>query len=378
MTTYSQAIGSWTEHLRAGGSTPWSAWVSALEQHGPAEPDKPSATHLEVARRINRITGRPQPALVDLVLGVAPTGRGLVDPPLAWGEPSPFGSPPVHPEALSTEELLRVALPVLVRLLPLVPDEQDARAARFSRPWRRSVRVHGSPYAAAELTEQLREQGVPTSRRTTYVVLARPLDVMMAEHWHMSSLRGSPARWWRVWRRALAAGSLPRSARPDRLASRFVDSGRPVHVVIAREDHRLAELVSGVVGRPLSLSRTPDPAETDLVRRLNRLLTLRTGPDRARTLVQLLTRRVVPDARRSLTAPPAPLAVPPWAHTWAVDRAREMAERIRRGGYAVHGDPDDLVPTDRPGASSTVDRDRTLELALAAGVRAWQLQGGTP
>ena len=43
--------------------------------------------------------------------------------------------------------------------------------------------------------------------------------------------------------------------------------------------------------------------------------------------------------------------------------------------FEAHGD--DLVPTDQPGASSTVDRDRTLELALAAGVRAWQLQGGT-
>lgn len=380
MTTYSQAISSWAEHLRAGGTTPWSAWTSDTEQPGAAEPGNPSATHLEVARRINRIAGRPQVALVDLVLAVAPTGRGLVDPPLAWGEPSRFGSPPVHPDALSSEELLRVALPVLVRLLPLVvPAEKYAtRASRFSSPWRRSVRVHGSPYAAAALIEQLREQGAPTSSRCTHVVLARPLDVMMAEHWHMSSLRGSPARWWRVWRQAVATGSLPRGARPDRLASRLLDSGRPVHVVVADDHDRLAELVSGVVGRPVSLPPTPDPAETDLVRRLNRLLTLRTGPDRARTLAQVLAQQVVPGARVSLTAPSAPLAVPPWARALAAERSREMADGIRGGGYAVHGDPDDLVPTDRPGASSTVDRDRTLELALAAGVRAWQLQGGTP
>jgi hypothetical protein len=214
-------------------------------------------------------------------------------------------------------------------------------------------------------------------RRATDVVVARPLEVMMAEHWHARSLRGGAAKWWRVWRRALAVDDLPRSAQPDLLAARRAATGRPVHVVVAATDDRLTDHVAEAVGHRVVLPPAPDPAETDLLRLLNPVLAITAGPDRRRALVAALEARVLPDARSSLTTPPAPLAVPPWAHAWAVDRAREMADRIRRDGYAVHGDPDDLVPTARPGASSTVDRDRTLELALAAGVRAWQLQGGT-
>jgi hypothetical protein len=240
------------------------------------------------------------------------------------------------------------------------------------------VRVTGSRLTAAAVRAGLREHGVPgAGLRVTQLVVARPLEAMMAEHWHARSRRGGAAKWWRVWRRALAVDDLPRGVQPDVLAARRARTGHPVHVVVAATDDRLTDLVAEAVGHRVTLPPAPDPAETDLLRLLNPVLALTAGTDRTRALVDALERRVLPEARASLTTPPAPLAVPPWARAWAVDRARQMADRVRSGGYAVHGDPDDLVPTDRPGAGSTVDRDRTLELALAAGVRAWQLQGGT-
>lgn len=380
MTSYREAVDSWTEHLRSGGTTTWATWVSwGDEPDGTATPGGASAAHLEVARRLNALTGTAHPTLVDLVLHAPPTGRGQVDPPLPWPGGARFGTPAVEPDQLPTTELLRIAVPVLAGLLPTVPPGEPApiRPPR-AWPWRHSVRVAGSRLTVDAVRAGLREQGVPTSRRrATHLVVARPLEVMMAEHWHARSLRGGAAKWWRVWRRALAVDDLPPSVQPDLLASRRTARGRSVHVVVAATDDRLTDLVAGAVGHRVPLPSAPDPNQTDLLRLLNPVLAITAGRERTRALVDVLNRRVLPDARASLTTPPAPLAVPPWAHDWAVDRAREMAERIRSGGYAVHGDPDDLVPTDRPGASSTVDRDRTLELALAAGVRAWQLQGGT-
>jgi hypothetical protein len=61
---------------------------------------------------------------------------------------------------------------------------------------------------------------------------------------------------------------------------------------------------------------------------------------------------------------------------WAQEQAASTAEGIRRAGYAVHGELDALTPTDHrlPG---TVDRGRTLELAVTACLRSWHLRGSS-
>ncbi len=61
---------------------------------------------------------------------------------------------------------------------------------------------------------------------------------------------------------------------------------------------------------------------------------------------------------------------------WAQEQAATTAERIRRAGYAVHGELDALTPTDHrlPG---TVDREHTLELAVTACLRNWHLRGSS-
>jgi len=69
-----------------------------------------------------------------------------------------------------------------------------------------------------------------------------------------------------------------------------------------------------------------------------------------------------------------PPATPPDSLPWADEVAVSCAEAIRHADYAVHGDPDALAPNAQrlPGA---VDRERTLELAVGACLRAWHRRG---
>ena len=55
--------------------------------------------------------------------------------------------------------------------------------------------------------------------------------------------------------------------------------------------------------------------------------------------------------------------VPPEHHDWAHDRAVRLRDALLRAGYAVHGDPDRLLPSDRPGVPEPSDAG-ALELAL--------------
>ena len=57
--TYEQAVLAWTTHLRAGGTTDWSAWRDTRTDQ-PEGADRPrvlpDAIHLELIRRINLAT----------------------------------------------------------------------------------------------------------------------------------------------------------------------------------------------------------------------------------------------------------------------------------------------------------------------------------
>ncbi|MGH3444558.1 MAG: hypothetical protein ACRDPB_04210, partial [Nocardioidaceae bacterium] len=79
-------------------------------------------------------------------------------------------------------------------------------------------------------------------------------------------------------------------------------------------------------------------AQVDLVRRVNAVLAVRTGPERAAQLRTLLV-----DLVARLPRSAAPLTVPPRFQPWARARALRMAEQLRAGGYVVHGDLEDGV-----------------------------------
>jgi hypothetical protein len=58
-----------------------------------------------------------------------------------------------------------------------------------------------------------------------------------------------------------------------------------------------------------------------------------------------------------------PLAVPPEHADWLRGAAERVRDGVLRDGYAVHGDPDRLLPVERAGVSQPSDAG-ALDLAL--------------
>ncbi len=377
--TYEQAVLAWTTHLRAGGTTDWSAWRDTRTDQ-PEGADRPrvlpDAIHLELIRRINlsaRDT-RDLQGLADLVLATAAPGRGLIDVPLPWPDaPRPFGTPAMDPTHLPEEELIRLAVGVLARLLPDVPHPTpEDLPGRWPLPWRRRIRLHGSPGTVSGVRPHLLAQGlVETDWRATHIVVARPVPVMMGEWWATSVRGGGILKWSTAWRRAEAAGRLPPAIDVTGILHRLPTEN--VHVVVASGAQEAAALAAEVAGAPpTEMQVSGDPAVSDLLRRLNRLTALARGPGRVRELARTLAATLgeVASPAYSVTS----LAPPPPSMAWARAQAASTAEAIRDAGYAVHGELDALNPTDHrlPG---TVDRGRTLELAVRACLRSWHLRG---
>jgi len=386
--SYEQAVSAWAAHLRAGGTTDWSAWrdtptdlaADTLAGTGGRRP-LPDAVHLELVRRINLAMpeGIDVHGLADRVLVTAAPGRGLLDVPLPWpATPRRFGTPPMDPAQLPEEELIRLAVGVLAHLLPDVPHSMpEAPPAPWPWPWRRRFRLHGSPGTVAGVRENLLAQGlIETDWRPTHIVLARPVPVMMAEWWAASVRNGGILKWSTTWRRAEAAGRLPRSIEVADIAERLATrSTRPVHVVAAANAEEAASLTAEILdAHPSEVQESGDAAVSDLLRRLNRLTALGHGPARMRELARTLAATL--DEPTTAAHSATSLAPPPASMGWAQEHAASTVERIRQAGYAVHGDLDALTPTDHrlPG---TVDRGRTLELAVTACLRSWHLRGSS-
>ena len=382
--SYERAVASWEDHLRAGGTTTWSAWREHVGDTGAAtQPSRPTpdATHLELVRRLNTRADGADPGLHELVLHTPSPGRGLVDVPLPWPEqPRRFGTPAVEPDLLPTGELVRLAVGVLASLLPGVAPTRAAREAdRWPFPWRTRFRVHGSPGTAAGVRRLLLDQGaVESDWRPTHLVVGRPLEVMLAEHWARSTQDAGILKWGTLWRRTMASGLPAYLSLPDVAEDLATRPGESVHVVVATDAQHVAARAARLLGRREEpLATRADPAEADLLRRLNRLLALTEGPGWVRELAGRLVASVLPPPTPGHEPPP--LGVPAAARTWAQETATAMAERLRRAEYPVDGNPGDLVPAPHlphgPGGG-TVDSGRTLELALDACVGAWHRQEG--
>lgn len=381
--SYAAAVTAWAAHLRAGGTTPWSAWVPPAEdalRDVPVIRPVPDAIHLELVRRINLAAGAHggSAGLADRVLRTAAPGRGLLDVPVPWpADPQRFGTPARDPSELPAEELVRLAVGVLAHLLPgLAPPPPEEHPTRWPRPWRRRFRLHGSPTTVGAVRRGLQAQGhVETDLRPTHLVIALPVEVMMAEYWSDSVRHGGILKWSTTWRRAQAAGRLPAPIDVARIANSLHGRrGEPVHVIVTREPDLAAALVADVLrSRPVEVRGRGSASESDLLRRLNRLTALTRGPAQvgrlSRTLVGLIEQSTAGPSDSTPMTPPASLA-------WAREVAATTAGELRVAGYAVHGEPDALAPTEpqRPG---TVDREHTLELAVTACLRTWHL-GGAP
>ncbi len=286
-------------------------------------------------RRLNLAAeGRPSSDLADRVLATASPGRGLVDVPLPWpAEPWRFGCPAIDPDRLPEDELIRLATGVLVHLLPGLPRPTAApEPARWPVPWRRRFRLHGAPGTAAAVRRGLLEQGlVESDWRPTHVVIARPVEAMMAEHWAERARGGGILKWSALWRRAEAAGRLPDEIDVAAIAARLDGRRRePVHVVVARDAQEAAETTARLLGaRTFVVGGSGDLAATDLMRRVNRLIGVVEGPARVHDLSSRLAASL--DDAPSLPGPaPAPV-VPSASSGWARARATAAAHDLARG-----------------------------------------------
>ncbi|WP_227464539.1 hypothetical protein, partial [Nocardioides lijunqiniae] len=112
----------------------------------------------------------------------------------------------------------------------------------------------------------------------------------------------------------------------------------------------------------------PSADATDLARRVGAVLGILVLPQRRAELLRrtLLPRLLdVPPAAGAPGAPGAPLAVPAEHADWVLDRAARMRDDLTGAGYAVHGDPDLLLPRREDLAATTAGPSESGVLELA-------------
>jgi hypothetical protein len=347
--SYEQAVRSWAEHLRGGGTTPWSTWVQGAPQADvPAGWTAPGAAQLELVRRlalVSRLDGATFGRLADVVLHRSAPGRGLAQQPLAWPQPDEaprrFGAPPTDPSDVPVDELVRVAIGTLTELLlitPVPPGPPELTRGRFSRG--PAFALAGAPVTTSAVRRELAAAGhAEGGRSPQVVVVAEPLDIVLAQVWSARVQRGAPIRWSGFLHRWANRRGLPPSADYPRLARRWAAEvgADSVHVLVAPQaaPADVAAKVAGVLGlhgrtrHPEQQPRWRDlsVAGVDVARRVNAVLNVRAaGADRADAVRGCRT------VLAAVAPGPAPLAVPEPLRDWVTTRARGLAVDLREGG----------------------------------------------
>jgi hypothetical protein len=385
---YDVAVRGWAAALRAGSTTTWSQYRDGAVVAGTgtitttATGVLPGAAQLEVLRRLALLhRDAPLPdfeLLADRVLASAGRGRGMVDPPLSWPAAAPrFGPPPVEPEAIPANELVRAATGVLVPLLTETGPVPVATRSGRRWWWRRRFLVGGSPLAAAAVRSSLLAAGwVEGGRRPLCLVVGRDLETMMGEHWLAAALDGSERRWRPLWRRARTHDVLPVPLRLDRIAARWAARKRArVHVVLGADARAIAAAVGMITQVEIAIA---EPVlvwqEADLLRRLNPFLVVVGGDDGRRAAVEGPWHGAL--AALAGPAVPEPLGAPRGFLPWAVAEARRTAAALEagagRGDYAVHGDPALLVPDPSREIGRLPDASVVAGLGIAVIAQLWR------
>lgn len=331
---------AWVAHLRSGGTTTWRDWRASGTEHPDSGPDDnrylPGAQQLELLRRLN-LEGRPSAALADRVIAASAPGRGMPDLQLVGAaDESPFGPRPVEPTDLPDAELTRVATGLIAEDVVAAGAPDDAPRGH-PRPWRTRYRLVGDSWLADPIrTELVRRGRPPGDRGATVYVLGTDLATMLVDAWTARSFAEGGAG-WRDWLDPYTrSGRVP--PRTDLVATAETWVGR-----VGRERVELVldpALLPPLVGvrRPLPTPPVLSADAVDLVRGVGAALGLLVLPDlRAKLLRHTL-------APRLARAPGRPLGVPEEHAEWVHRRAARMRDALLSAGYAVHGDPDLLVP----------------------------------
>ena len=342
----------WVQHLRHGGTMPWTDWAGTAEPGGQFVP---GAQQLELLRRLNQ-AGAPSSQLRERVLAASAPGRGQPDLELLGAATeSRFGPRPVDPGALPDRELLRVAASILAedvvaRGLPSPP-----RVGR-PRPWRRPYRLLGDPELVVPALGDLVARGHPSGGHApVHVVLATDLGRMLAHLWTARAFDPG-IHGWRVWLRRLERNrTLPGPIDPLHLARTQTGRAAPRKIHVVLDPDALPTLVG--VRRPPARPQEVAAEAGDLARRIGSVVGLLVPADQRQALMQRTLRPWLAEA------PGSPLALPGEYHGWLRDHATRIADGLRRGGYPVHGDLEALAPVRRPGVEAPAPR-ATLALAM--------------
>ncbi len=319
----------------------------------------PGAQQLELLRRLN-LAGRPTAALAERVLEASAPGRGMPDLELVGAvEESAFGPRPIEPIDLPDSELIRVATGLVAEDLAAAGLPAELAPGTL-RPWRRRYRLVGDPWLADPVRAELIRRGRPPGGRgTTVFVLGTDLATMFSHTWTIRAFSdGGPP--WTEW--------LGRFAGRPRVPPRIdlLAAARTWEQRVGRDRVEIV-LEPALLPRLLGVRRLPTrPAYSadavDLARRVGAALGLLVLPDQR---TQLLLEGLGP---RLADAPGLPLGVPDEQAQWVRQRAVRMRDALLSAGYAVHGDPDALVPpaasTSARATGSEPDDARVLALAL--------------
>ena len=361
----------WVDHLRAGGTTPWSAWLAAsADADDPRQVDRllPGAQQLELLRRVNE-AGLPGPELVERVLVASAPGRGRQDLELLGAvEPLAFGPPPIDPATLTADDLVRVAVGLIAE--DLVAAGGAPSEPVKARRWRTRYRLAGDPWLADSMRAELVAQGRPPGGRSAVVaVVGTDLATMVAHDWLSGCFTDGGIDWADFCAAMERRGRVPRRVDLARTAARWAEEpGAAEHVRVVLDPARVAKVV-GVRRLAIQPEVTADAAE--LARRTAGAVGLLVTPPRRTELLRTVLRPRLLEAS-------GPLPVVPERHrAWLEEQADRIQRELQAGGYPVVGDLDALLPRWPDLPAGPQQSDPVLSLALDLLLRpATAAQGG--
>jgi hypothetical protein len=342
------AAWGWVDHLRAGGTTPWSRWDGEGQDAGRY---LPGAQQLEVLRRLN-LAGRPDEALVERVLTASAAGRGRPDLELVGVGERRFGPRPVDPATLDDAELLRVATTLLAEdVVAAGPAPAQARRARRLRT---RYELVGDPWLAPAWTRTLSEDGRPPGGTGRAVlVLGGDLATLLAHTWTAATFGAGAPPWPDYLNRVRARGRLPRRIDLGAVVERQLARPYVGRVALVLDPAQAPRLLGA---RRLASAPEIGEHEAELARQIGTALGLLvTAPEQTALMHRVLRPRLSGGN----------VSVPAEHRDWIEDAAHALHRQVRRAGYPVVGDPEALLPRwERPADPGPGVLDLAIRLLL--------------